>query len=128
MCAPTNPSSEAGFSLLEAVVSFAILAMVLAAVFSAATFGLRMSARATQRTEALMEARSLIDRVGVDVPLAAGTYNGKTALGRAYHLVISPIATGSALRAYEVAADIGARSGKTPLVSLRTLRTAGANP
>ena len=131
MCAPSpSPPSEAGFSLLEALISFAILAMALSAVFSAGMYGLRMTSRATERTEALMEARSLIDRIGADLPLVSGSYDGTTPLGHAYHLVIAPIAevSGEPLRAYAVEADIKGRKAKTPIVSLRTLRTAKAAP
>jgi general secretion pathway protein I len=120
--------SEAGFTLIESLVGLAILSLVLASVFGSVMLALQETARAADRTSAALEARSLIDRVGIDIPLVEGTYDGKTALGGNYRLTIAqyPQAGKAMLDAFTVEADVWRARGGAPLVSLQTLRTAQA--
>ena len=65
-------SQDSGFSLIEAMTAAAILSLGLAAYFSGAGDGLMLSNAAGERTQAALEARSLIDRMGADLPLTPG--------------------------------------------------------
>lgn len=123
---PTGP--EAGFTLVESLVSLAILALALTATFAAGSQGLSASARAKLETQAVMEARSLIARVGGDVPLKPGRYAGKTALGHPYRLTVASTASsGNGLKAYEITASIApANKPSHPILRLQTLRTTEA--
>lgn len=51
---------EDGFSLVEVLVAFAILALALATLFSAFGTGAKLSAAATERTRAVLHAESIL--------------------------------------------------------------------
>jgi Tfp pilus assembly protein PilV len=128
-----GPSDESGFSLLEAIVSFAILALALSATFGAGTLGLHASHRAKLQTEALLEAQSLTSRIGVDMPIAQNSYTGETALGHFYRIDIVADRDETAASAesepqphhigYAITTNILAKpSDKQPLVSLHSFK------
>ena len=121
-----DDNAEAGFSLIEAIVSFAILALVLTVTFSAGTLGLRASHNAELQTQALLEAQSLSERVGIDLPLAAGIYDGTTDLGHAFRIEISAEQYGGDSQhdlGFSIRTEIRARGAdKTPLLSLHSYR------
>src|SRR5262249_59696567 len=87
-----RPAPARGFTLIEILVAFAILAFVLVALYRIFGGGLATTARLEQRTAALLMARSMLERVGTDVPLVAGEPSGTTADGMAWTLDIRPAA------------------------------------
>ena len=105
-----------GFTLLEVLVAFAIAAIALAALFQAATGGLRAVATSGQYEQALARARSRIAAVGAGA-LVAGTQSGQDAEGFSWRVRIAPLATaptghaGSAVVLYAVTADVSWQEG-----------------
>lgn len=65
-----------GFSLVEVLVAFAILALSLAALHRSFGLSLLGQNRSSAAMQALAEARSLMARAGNDIPLAATTLAG----------------------------------------------------
>ncbi|MES2934266.1 MAG: type II secretion system protein, partial [Pseudomonadota bacterium] len=66
-----------GFSLLEVLVAFVILAMVLGVLMEIFAGGLRNVGRASETQHAVLLAQSKLAAVGIEVPLAAGEVNGE---------------------------------------------------
>ncbi|MEO0370116.1 MAG: prepilin-type N-terminal cleavage/methylation domain-containing protein [Pseudomonadota bacterium] len=78
-----------GFSLIEALVALAIAAAVITGFYAALSTGLQLRAKADKQAEAVLLAASVLDRVGVDIPLQIGTQQeGEDPAGR-WTLVIS---------------------------------------
>ena len=76
-----DPTSAPGFTLIEILVALAILAVILA-VFAQVLSGSVLSARRIDaETQALLVARSTMERIGRDLPLQPGTSSGKLAGG-----------------------------------------------
>jgi len=81
---------QRGFTLIEIVVALAILSVALPALFQAFSGGLRATTSTERRTAAVMLARSLLDRVGADIPLAPGEQTGVTGDGRHWRIAMAP--------------------------------------
>lgn len=118
-----------GFTLIEILIAFAILAITLVTLFRVFGGGLATTARLEQNAAALLLARSTLERVGTDIPLVAGEQSGTAADGTAWLLEIRPaglIDPGALQTApvlpYEVAVTVS-RAGMSP-VTLTTLRLA----
>ena len=80
--------SQRGFSLLEVLVAFAILAVslgVLLGIFSRATSATIASA---QYSQAATLAESLLNLVGHEIPLEEGTVSGETESGFSWELTL----------------------------------------
>lgn len=73
---PADTGAEAGFTLLEVLVAFAILAVALTAVLQAFGGGLESVRRADAAALSLAKARSLLERVGAELAIAPGVLNG----------------------------------------------------
>lgn len=71
-----------GFALVEAVVSLAIVAVILGVAFQTMTFALRTIRGAEQRRAAMLTARSLVAQLGASVPLVPGSSEGQQGLLR----------------------------------------------
>jgi general secretion pathway protein I len=78
------PRSSRGFTLLEVLVSFVILATASALLLGMLSGGLRQVARARSDTEASLYAQSTLDQLGIDAPLEPGVHEGVYGDGR-YH-------------------------------------------
>ena len=66
-------SGSGGFTLLELLLAFMVFALSFATVLEILSGSLRNTVRARQYTEAALTAQSVIDQLGLDIPLEAGT-------------------------------------------------------
>ncbi len=106
MSASRNREAERGFTLIEALVAFAGLALTLAVALPLLAGGLRGVDIADRRQQALALAESrLADAIGEAVP-RFGTSEGRDALGQRWRLIVEPIASSTSpaprLARYEV--------------------------
>lgn len=76
-CGGTRASLHSGFTLIEIVVSLAILALGLGLAMQIATGAMRNARHAAQRTEAALYAKSLLDAAGVGERLEEGQDSGE---------------------------------------------------
>ena len=88
--------AQAGFTLVEIVVAFVLLALVLSTGFEIFSSGLRRAGDLEDQSQAQVIAQSKLDAAGVDEQLKEGTYQGDSEDGR-YHwtMVVSPTAEGT---------------------------------
>lgn len=78
-----------GFSLIEALVALGIAAAVITGFYASLSTGLQLRAKAEAQAEAVLLAATVMDRVGVDIPLRIGMQmEGEAEVG-AWSLVIS---------------------------------------
>lgn len=68
---------QAGFTLIEIVVAFSVLAVGLGVAMQIATGAMRQSRNAADYTEAALYAQSLLDNVGVGERLEEGENSGE---------------------------------------------------
>ena len=119
--------SAAGFTLLEALIAFAILALALTALLQGAVSGLRTTQAAGRTEEALARARSRLAALEA-APIAPGDQRGEDGGGFAWRTRIAPTETAGGLTLYAVSVSIGWQDGSTPReVRLETQRL-GAVP
>lgn len=71
------PSRQRGFTLIEIVVAFSILAVGLGIAMQIATGAMRQARSASDYTEAALYAQSLLDNVGVGERLEEGESSGE---------------------------------------------------
>ncbi len=116
-----------GFTLLEVLIAFTILAVALVALLRAFSSGLRGLDAAEGAAAALQHARSKIEEVGTVIPLEAGEHGGEFEDGTRWSIVIRPHEAGEgaaaetvALVPYEIEVTVSReRGGKVTLRSLR---------
>lgn len=75
----SNLRGDDGFTLLEVLVAFAIMSVAMVAIMQAFSGGLDATRRTAAASEALATARSLLDRVGAELPVAPGSMSGSAA-------------------------------------------------
>lgn len=92
----TKPRCQRGFTLIEVVVAFSLLAVGLAAAMQIATGAMRQARNAAQFTEASLYAQSLLDTIGVGERLEEGGDSGRFGDVYAWELDVTP---------WEVASD-----------------------
>ncbi len=125
--------SRAGFTLLEVLIAFAVMALTLIAAYQLLGTGLRGSARAERVTLALLAAESKLAEIGVSAPLRAGRSGG--ALGGGYRwraevrrrrepAAEASSAAASPVAAYEVSVTVSWGGRAAESVRLETLRLA----
>lgn len=85
-----RPHRQAGFSLLEVVVAFAILALSLGLLIQIFTRAMNTTVLSGAYSRAATLAEARLNAVGVDIPLELGSYNGDTELGLNWRVVIEP--------------------------------------
>src|SRR5258706_11331110 len=73
-----TPRSDEGFTLVEALVAFAILSIVLSIIFWSTASGLELLDRGSREQIALRHAQSLLEEAGYAIPLKNGTTSGTT--------------------------------------------------
>ena len=71
-----------GFTLLEVMLAFVLLAMLMGMAIAAMSNGLRQVRRSQDATEATLYAQSLFDGIGVLAPITPGLRDGTFAAGR----------------------------------------------
>jgi len=77
-----NDAGEEGFTLVEALIAFAVLSIVLTIVSWATASGLQLNDRGARQQIALREAQSLLESAGYVYPLQPGQFSGRTSSGR----------------------------------------------
>lgn len=129
----SDSRAQRGFTLIETVVAFAILALFLGAILPSLSSGLSGSRRGSDTLVATAYAQSLIDGAGTGGSLTPGEFRNTLEDSRFTSvLTVRPYAReaadGEGPMLYEVTATIGWRDGsKARGVSLATLRYAVAN-
>lgn len=78
MVIPTSRfKSQQGFSLLEILVAFAILAVSLGVLLQIFSTGLRSATLAEDYSKATLHAQSLLAALGTEIPLTEGVIEGR---------------------------------------------------
>ncbi len=124
--------SRGGFTLLEVLIAFAILAVAMTALMQAFSQGLRSLEVAEDYATAAMLARSKMAEVGPLIPIEEGELSGEFENNWQWRVVVLPYAgeddatdETSVLRLYDVRVAI--ERNEVPLAELRSLRV-GASP
>ena len=119
--------SRGGFTLLEVLIAFAILAVAMTALMQAFSQGLRGLEVAEDYATAIMLARSKMAEVGPIIPIEEGEHTGDLANGWQWQVVVQPFTDedgasdeSSALRLYDV--QVAIERNEVPLAELRSLR------
>ena len=79
-----------GFTLIETLVALAIAAVVINGFYSALSTGTLLDRRADDQAQMVLVASTVMDQVGIDIPLRLGSNTGQ-ADGLAWQLVISNV-------------------------------------
>jgi general secretion pathway protein I len=128
-------SRERGFTLVEVLVSLAILALALGLLLDMFATSSKRSRQAEQLAEAGFAAQSLLARVGNDLPLRSGRLSGGNGDSQQWEVRIDALPDthrgGWPVTAYRITARIswmdGARERSVALTTLR-LGPKGAPP
>ena len=121
----TARSMESGFSLLEILVAFSILALSLGVLLEIFSTSLRGVTLGDQYSKAAMIAESRLAEVGVEFPVASGVYEGES--GEIYRWRVSldpfPDPELEAAEPYTVQVEVWWRDlGRERRISLTSLR------
>lgn len=120
-----------GFTLVEVLVAFTLLVLVLSASLPAMTVALDQERIADVRGARVLAARSVLERVGAEIPVASGVTVGRLATDEAWELEISALAGAGAdpvpgLRPHVIRLTV--RPERGPPLVLETVRLGGALP
>ncbi len=85
---PSTTDRQRGFTLLEVLVAFAVLAVALGVAFEIFATGLRGARSADALTRAVLIAESRLARVGVETELPPGESEGETDDGTLWRIEI----------------------------------------
>ncbi|HEY4092439.1 MAG TPA: prepilin-type N-terminal cleavage/methylation domain-containing protein [Luteibacter sp.] len=85
-----------GFSLLEIIAAIAVLAIAFAALMQVAGSAMSLTARANERTQAALRARSLLDSAFIMDPVQEGSSDGRFDDTYRWQLNVSPFNAGDA--------------------------------
>jgi general secretion pathway protein I len=83
-----------GFTLVEVVVALLIFGLTFAVLARIVQTGALQSARAETMTTATLLARSQLARIGIEVPVAAGEFEGDAGGGFRWRIVMRPAELG----------------------------------
>jgi general secretion pathway protein I len=135
-----SPAARAdpGFTLIEVLVAFAIMAIALGTLFAVFGSGLRRGGQIEAERNALAVAQSVLADIGGEIPLADGKAEGEAPGGMRWRVDIQPYAVEAGqtqqsapalpVRAHEVAVAVSWGGGAGQVVTLRTLRLAPTQP
>jgi general secretion pathway protein I len=125
---------ELGFSLLEILVAFVILALAMGVIMRIFSGALNNIGTADHHAHAALVAESVLDSLGVETPLTEGEQSGDDGQGYRWHALISRyVDQGAVLEdqsnpvvLYQIALDVnwGAEGTNVTGLHLTTLRTA----
>jgi len=122
-----KPKRNKGFTLIEVLIAFTILALVLGVVLPTLSSGLSHQRIARLSTARVLAARSILDRVGADIALEEGEVDGALTTGEEWTLTVRRIdpdtgdTSGSGkLVAYLAELQIDGDDGRT--LRLKTLK------
>ena len=76
-----RPSTDGGFSLIELLVAFAMLGLAFGILLPTLGDNASRTTRIVAEAEAVLLARSIVDRVGTDIPLRDGSVVEETNAG-----------------------------------------------
>lgn len=133
--ARTRPASQRGYTLIEVIVAFAILALALTLLLGTLSGAAKQVRWADEAGRAALHAQSLLDQAGVGEPLRAGHTEGAFEQGRYRWSLdvapyVDPLASRtqprdlSAPRLWQLALDVRWGQGDDPRqrLQLRSLR------
>src|SRR5689334_18774791 len=86
--------ADAGFTLIEVLVAFAIMAVALGALFAVFGSGLRRGGQVEAERNALAVAQSILADIGGEIPLADGKAEGEALGGMHWRIDIRPYGGG----------------------------------
>ncbi|HBS61494.1 MAG TPA: general secretion pathway protein GspI, partial [Stenotrophomonas sp.] len=86
---------QRGYSLLEVIVAFALLALALTLLLGSLSGASRQVGQSDLRTRAVLHAQSLLEATGIDAPLQPGQTRGEWEDGRyRWQLQVEPFVDG----------------------------------
>lgn len=112
---------EAGFTLIEVVVAFAVVTLILGAVYEVIAGAWRSFARAQVREQTLTLARAQFEALGVSEPLQPGESTGSYPTGVGWRLTVETVAASLRGRAVRIVLDVRDPAGR-PLLRLETFK------
>ena len=83
------PPRSGGFTLLEVLLAFVVFALSFATVLEILAGSMRSTTRARDYSEAALLGQSLMDMVGVEIPLEEGLMSGETEDGYEWEMAIT---------------------------------------
>lgn len=110
-----------GFSLLEILVAFAIMAVALTVVLRIFGSGVNNAVISEDYTLAVQIAESLMARIGVETPLKAGEFSGIEGDKYDWQIVIKPVASSGPETANNTSADTGLDAATAIIPNLQLL-------
>lgn len=127
------PRAQAGFSLLEVLVAFAILAVSLGVLMNIFSQAARTTILASQYSRAASLAEARLNAVGAaEIPLEEGTFSGEPEGGIAWEVSIVPLSLGEEFTQEPLATPYRVNAtalwqdgGQVRSVTLSTLRLSG---
>ncbi len=136
---PLSPRAQRGYSLIEVIVAFALLALALTLLLGTLSGAARQVRWSSDAGRAALHAQSLLDQVGVGEAIAPGQRDGEFDEGRyRWNLAITPwtdpalpppaMVDPAAPRLLELTLSVQWGDGRPgQQLRLRTLRLAAAN-
>lgn len=118
-----------GFTLIETLVSLAIAGLILGGFYNALSTGSLLESRADDQAARILLAATVLDRVGVDIPMRNGAVSNGTEGNLAWELVIGDrpaedMQLGSIFEGelIFISVSVTDQNGDTPAVVLRAIR------
>lgn len=87
---PTIPRYSGGFTLLEVLLAFVVFALSFTVVLEILSGSMRNTVHAKEYTESALIAQSIMDQIGLEIPLEPGVSAGGEEGAYTWELQISP--------------------------------------